>query len=272
MMTSQSNQEEFNYTIMMLNKRVVQVDVEVLNLIKIFIVFLILIYASIHDLKDRIVPNKVWIFMILSVFPLTLFEFIYFNYGINIIIFSIIQFILISTIAYLFYYFGVYGGADAKAFITLSIIFPIYPEIYEFPILNKGIGIFAFSVLSNSLVLIPFLLVLFFLRNIIKEGTKNLKKDFFYYFIGIKVDARNIPRFYNLLEYVNEEGKIVRVKRGIEPTKDILENIAKNKKIKTLWATPALPFLVFIAFGFLLAVFVGDIIVEIVFQVILRIL
>ncbi len=246
-------------------------DVETLNLIKILITFSALIYASVYDLRQRIVPNRVWIFLIIFAFPLTVFEFLYFNYKSETIIFSVFQFIIISVIAYAFYFFGVYGGADAKAFITLSLIFPIYPEICNFPILNKGIGIFSFSVLSNSLALIPFVAVAFFITNALRLGVKNIKKDLFYYFIGKKVDVKNIPKFYNLLEYINSEGKLIRVKRGIEPKKEIVENI-KNRGIKEVWATPALPFLVFITLGFLISVFIGDIIVEIVFRLISRIL
>lgn len=58
--------------------------------------------------------------------------------------------------AYLLYYIGAYGGADAKALMVLTVAFPVYPKILIFPILNTGFGVFSFSVLSNAVISTPY--------------------------------------------------------------------------------------------------------------------
>ena len=51
-----------------------------------------------------------------------------------------------------------------------------------------------------------------FFKNLVREGLKNIKRDFLHYFTGVKVDAKNIPKFYNLLEYFDGD-EFKRVKR-----------------------------------------------------------
>lgn len=87
-----------------------------------------------------------------------------------------------------------------------------------------------------------------------------------YYFTGYRVDAGRIPRFHNLLEYVNS-GKLVRVKRGIEPAEKMLRDLTEAKregKIDKVWVTPGLPFLVFITAGFIILIVIGDVLFEII--------
>ena len=95
------------------------------------------------------------------------------------------------------------------------------------------------------------------------EGLKSINKNFLYYFIGVRVDAKNVPKFYNLLEYF-EGNEFKRVKRGVEPDLKMISRLKKEAEkgnIEKVWATPALPFLIFITFGFLISVFVGDLLV-----------
>jgi prepilin signal peptidase PulO-like enzyme (type II secretory pathway) len=48
---------------------------------------------------------------------------------------------------------------------------------------------------------------------------------------------------------------------GIEPTEEILsrlEELEREKKIKDVWITPELPFILYLSAGFFIAVFYGD--------------
>ncbi|MBO8182192.1 MAG: prepilin peptidase [Archaeoglobus sp.] len=241
-------------------------------LVKCCVVAIFLLYASVLDLRERRVPNRLWKFMVLAVIPLVVAEFFALNPDFYQVIFAALQFALMFGLAFGLYYLGAYGGADAKALMVLSLLFPFYPTLnfqsLSLPLLNSGFGVFAFSALSNSVISAPGLVVILFLRNLLKEGLKELKGNVFYYFIGYRADASNLPRFHNLLEYVDSKGKVVRLRRGIEPDEEILYRLKKaydKGKVKRIWVTPGMPFLVFFTAGYLISIFVGNLLFELIF-------
>ena len=232
-----------------------------INEIKVLITLAILIKASIYDWKFREIPDSLWIILIAFAIPLNAIQYIFFPHNYN-LLFLIIQFIIVLGITIIMLFLG-FGGADIKALIALSIMFPIYPNVWIFPLLNEGFGIFALSVLSNSLLVAPAIALGLFFRNVLRRE----KGKIIYYFIGYKVDVDNIPKFHNLLEYIDENGKIVRVIKAVEPDDEMLNRLkdAKNKGvIDKVWVTPALPFLIFMTAGFVVAIVLGDLIVEII--------
>ncbi len=237
---------------------------DVFYLVKIVIATLFLIYACKLDLRERRVPNRLWKWMLAIFIPLDVVEYFLFGYD---LVFALVQFAIMFAFSYFLYIIGAYGGADAKAFIVLAIAFPVYPEIWILPLVNKGFGIFSFSTLSNSVIFSPVILLYMFVRNILKEGLKAIRGNFFYYFIGYRVDAANIPRFHNLLEYVDENGRLARLRRGVEPDDKMLQRLKKareNGKLEKIWVTPGLPFLVFVTIGFFVSVVLGDMLFEII--------
>ena len=230
-----------------------------INEIKVLVTIFILIKASIYDWKSREIPDSLWILLIIFAIPLNLIQYIISPFN---LLFSFLQFIIILGIAIIMFYLG-FGGADIKALIALSIMFPIYPRIWIFPIINEGLSIFTLSVLSNSLLIAPAIALGLFFRNVLRRERGRL----IYYFIGYKVDINNIPKFHNLLEYIDENGQLVRVIKAVEPDDEMLKRLedAKSKGlIDKVWVTPALPFLVFITVGFIIAITLGDLIVEII--------
>ncbi|WP_202320792.1 A24 family peptidase C-terminal domain-containing protein [Archaeoglobus neptunius] len=229
----------------------------VTDLTKFLIVLGFLIYACKLDIESRIVPNRVWKYMLLVSLPITAFQLfteVHFQLAFAI---AALQVVMVISLAYLLYFIGAYGGADAKAIMALALIFPFYPKYNGFPMLNMGFGSFAFSTLANSVITAPVLLMLMFLRNLIVEGVTGLRENFIYYFTGYRVRLDNLPKFHNLLEYVDENGRFRRVRRAIEPDDEIIERL-RRKKIETVWVTPALPFLVFITAGYVAAFILGD--------------
>lgn len=220
---------------------------------KFLICLAIFLKASQLDLKERIVPNRYWKLMLLAVTPFNVVEFL--SYSTFDFVFAIIQIAFVSSLAYLLYKIGAYGGADAKALMALSYAFPHYPEVGSFPLLIKGFS-FAFSTLANAVIAAPLLAIYMFLSNLIKGNVS--KGEVFYSFIGTKVRVENFPEFYNLLE-IARDGKVEKVRRGVEPDEKILRELGKLKK--EVWATPALPFLVFLTAGLIVAFFVGDVLI-----------
>ena len=240
-------------------------------LLKYSIVAAFLLYACVLDLRERRVPNRIWKVMVIAGIPLVIAEFFALTPNFHNVIFASSQFALMFGLAFGLYYLGAYGGADAKAIIVLSLLFPFYPILkfstFSLPIFNSGFGVFAFSTLSNSVIAAPGLVVILFMRNLLKEGLKELSGNVFYYFIGYRVDASHLPKFHNLLEYVDPKGKIVRLRRGIEPDEEIiyrLKNAYEKGKIEKIWVTPGLPFLVFITAGFFISAILGNLLLEII--------
>ncbi|MEM2801421.1 MAG: A24 family peptidase C-terminal domain-containing protein [Archaeoglobaceae archaeon] len=230
-----------------------------LELIKVLLVLFFLLYACVLDIRSRIVPNRVWKFMLLVNLPITAFQILQTAVERPLSLFiAILGIAFVVVLSYLLYSLSLYGGADAKALMCIGIIFPLYPEIGFFPILNHGFGIFAFSVLANSVILAPFLVIGIFVRNLFKEGFKGFLRTPLYYLAGYRVPVEKI-RFHNLFEFIDEKGVLRRVKKAVEPSEEMITRL-RSAGLCRVWCTPALPFLIFITFGYLSAIFLGDLI------------
>ncbi|WP_222915655.1 A24 family peptidase [Natrinema sp. SYSU A 869] len=64
---------------------------------------------------------------------------------------------LVVPIAYLFWWFGGFGGADAKALLVLAVLFPTFPEYalgsWTLPLESPPtIGTFSFTILTNAVL------------------------------------------------------------------------------------------------------------------------
>ncbi len=223
-------------------------SIEVLHVVKVLVAFAFLLEASRRDIRERLVSNKLWVYMILIFAPLNVLEYVIRPFSLA---FAILQFIFVSAFSYAVYWLGLYGGADAKALMSLSFAFPVYPFFYSFPLLGRGLNIFAFSTLANSVIVAPALVILIFVKNVLSRDL-----EFPYCLIGYKKKLEEV-KFHNLLERV-ENGKIHRGLRGIEANEEEIKKL-KKAGLKEVWVTPALPFICFITAGFIVAVFVGDI-------------
>ncbi|MDS0476247.1 A24 family peptidase C-terminal domain-containing protein [Natrinema sp. 1APR25-10V2] len=63
---------------------------------------------------------------------------------------------LVVPIAYLFWWVGGFGGADAKALLVLAVLFPTFPEYafgpWSVPLETPPIGAFSFTILTNAVL------------------------------------------------------------------------------------------------------------------------
>ncbi|MCX8172501.1 MAG: prepilin peptidase [Archaeoglobaceae archaeon] len=229
-----------------------------LDFVKFSIVLCFLLYACHLDLKTRIIPNRVWKYMLITTIPITTLQ-IYevSNADRRIFLFAIFGILFILMLSYLLYRMNVYGGADAKALLCLAVLFPFYPEVGDFPAINNGFGIFAFSVLANSVIFAPFLMFGLLFRNMLKEGIEGFFKNPLYYIAGYRIPIEKIG-FHNLFEFIDEKGELKRVRKAIEPNEELISRL-KKAKIQKVWVTPALPFIIFITFGYVVAFLFGDV-------------
>jgi preflagellin peptidase FlaK len=208
-----------------------------------------LVLASILDLKSREISDKIWIgFGSLGLF-LTFIEFN--SNSINLLQYGI-GIAITSPIAYGIYRSGLFGGADAKALVAIAVLLPFYDMPF------KMHGFIAFTVLTNATILTSAHIVHNVVRNFIDlmrgktmfEGfEESATRKALAFMIGFRSEQ---PKGFLFAIESSERG---RRRFNFHPAARE-EYVASGRNI---WVTPALPFIVYMTFGFALMIFVGDI-------------
>lgn len=249
------------------------IEEHMLDILKILFCTPFLLYSCYSDIKTRRVSNKVWLVMLEVGIIFVLSDVS--TYGAAYIPRLFISAGFIFVFVYILFHLGMFGGADAKSLIVLSIILPGYPEIqafgYTFPLNKPLIDLFAFGVFGNAVLLTIVVPITLALYNLTKMGMHIANIDNpFYFFIGYKCKISELANKHIKLiqnfEVVNGTVKF-RFKRGGTEIdgKVISELKALSEKglIKDeIWVTPGLPFMIPITLGFIAAVFYGDLIFE----------
>lgn len=158
--------------------------------------------------------------------------------------------LIVAPIALIIWRVGLFGGADAFALIALAVI---APQMTLF-----GGTVMPFTTLTNAVLLsiVPMLVnvirnaVLLAARRDIFEGFEETKsRKIFAMFIGYR--ASN-PKFGFSIEKM--QGKKKKLKLSLQHA----ENAQFCEK-KDTWVTPGIPYMIFIAAGFVLQLVYGDI-------------
>ncbi|HID24953.1 MAG TPA: hypothetical protein EYP23_00590, partial [Thermoplasmata archaeon] len=141
----------------------------------------ILSYASYTDIKTRMASNILWVVM--GSVGAVLLVVQYFTVGIE-NLFSLVFIPILIAVVYMFFYIGlIFGGADAKAVMALSILTPLWPHIYGFP-LHTSVMPFAWSIFSNAIILFLLIPPAFLIYNITKKEV-----EFPYALIGYRMST-----------------------------------------------------------------------------------
>lgn len=152
------------------------------------------------------------------------------------------------------------GGADAKALIALSIMFPFYPEISSLPLLQSEDWIgevifpFSFAVLVNAAIVVALVPLAFIVRNL-AAGEFAFPQGFF----GYRMDADEARGRYVWLMERMEEGRHMTYTR---PRK--AEDLGKELDLLVgagharVWVTPKVPFMIPMFIGLFFTVVVGN--------------
>ena len=234
----------------------------------------VLCVASLLDVREREVPDKVWL---LPGLPLASLTALSLALGYEPVWQTAISVLLALAIGLLIYFSGLTGGADAKAlvFIALSCpishLEPILPSYTMLPLAS-----FSNALLSSSTISIVLLV-----RNLIwklrtgrsffdgLEPAPRLVKALVL-ISGYKMRAGDLSkaRFVFPLEVLVEEGGrlkrrlvlVVRLREGEEAL-----SLRKAVELGLLdeedhvWVSPGLPFVAFLTAGFAAAIFLGDV-------------
>jgi len=212
---------------------------------------LVLIYASYTDIKTRKASNNLWIIM--GSFGVILLIIQYLIIGINNIFYIIFIPIMIGFMYILFQFRLIFGGADAKAIMALAILAPLEPSIFGFPLLTS-IMPFSWIIFSNSVVLFLLLPLSLFVYNLTK---KNIELP--YCFLGYRMrieDAKE--RFvWPLEKIVNGKRKFSYMPKNFDVEDEL--KVFEKKDIHEIWVTPKVPFMIPLLAGFLCSFTIGDI-------------
>lgn len=245
------------------------------DLLKILATAIAFAFAAWSDLRNREVTNRLWL--------------IYFPIGalLGVIgtlcegkwMMHLTSAGFTSIIAVLFFHLGFFGGADAKAFIGLSLTLPYrpsrFPEVIGFdftmPFYPFPLSVLINSVVISVVIVIPYLLLknlTWKLRNSERRlfqglERENLWKKMFAVMIGYRVAAGELGRrfAYPIEEMKVEGGK--RTRRFRFPLS--VEEGERRRELfpqaeEEIWVSPGLPLMASILMGFLVALFYGDLV------------
>lgn len=223
-----------------------------IDLIRFIAGCIILGYACYTDIKTRMVQNTLWIIAVIIGAALIIIQYIS---GEPCNWFQLLFIPVIVAIVYVLYYIGLlFGGADAKAIMSLSILVPFWPTLYDFP-LHPSVMPFTWTIFSNSIVMFTLIPPAFLIYNIIK-GEVELPFALF----GYKMDTETAKKkFVWPLEKIDSRGKrLVMVPEDFDCTKHIEE--LERFGLKRIWVTPKIPFMVPLLVGFIISFIYGDIV------------
>lgn len=154
-------------------------------------------WAAWRDIKTRRLPNWLWIALLAFGGGLLMIDaaqhFPFTTYQGGVWLFDVGKsFILIVPLGYLLWWSGGMGAADAKAIITLAVIFPVLPEYLiagaVAPLITAPHGIFSLTIVSNAVVVaasVPLSMVVYNLS----RGWTHIPSIF----ISRRVDIKSLP-------------------------------------------------------------------------------
>lgn len=117
-------------------------------------------WAAYRDVRTRRVPNRLWTPLAALAVVLLVWD----GYAVwgdpfarNLFLIRVaVSLLVIVPLAYLFWLAGGFGGADAKAFMVLALLFPTYPTYQLFgtalPVEATRLGVFAMTILTNTVL------------------------------------------------------------------------------------------------------------------------
>ena len=152
------------------------------------------------------------------------------------------------------------GGADAKALLSLSILFPFYPVLGSFPILHSDapsaeiIFPFSFVILITAAVLVVLLPLGFLAKNLASRDFR-----FPLAFLGYKMESAEIGKSHVWLMERIQDGRHVtstRTRRDEDLGKEV--EALSEAGYKRIWVTPKIPFIVPMTASIILSAVIGN--------------
>lgn len=232
-----------------------------LDITRLVVGTIILSYASYTDIKTRKASNMLWV--IVGSIGAILLVIQYFTPGFgDKILYLVFIPIMIGLMYVLFQLRLIFGGADAKAIMALTILVPLEPVIQDFP-LWKSLMPFPWVIFSNSVVLfllIPLSLLMF---NLTRGNV-----EFPYCVLGYRMSLEKAKeKFVWPLERIMDgKRRFFYMPKDFDAAEELEE--FEREGIKEIWVTPKIPFMMPLLAGFVCSFVVGDILFHLINSVI----
>jgi len=252
--------------------------VEFLPITEYFSISISLIFfalASWFDLKTREVPDKVWlgygpIGLALSVYRLIVNG--------SLLIYALVSMALTILISLGLFYFGLFGGADAKAIICLGLTLPLVPNGFQsitgyihpfFPLVVVIIGYLCSASVAVWLGVRNLLTYLSGHRMFEGLEHESVWRKILASITGYATELSRLHKIFYLypMEKIVEDSKGARrtfqlfVSAEVDRDKllsELDESLCKVGSPTRVWVTPGLPMLVFIFLGLIITLILGD--------------
>ncbi|MHA1232609.1 MAG: prepilin peptidase [Candidatus Helarchaeota archaeon] len=275
-------------------------DLQILiNFFAFLVLFTVLFFASIEDIKYREISNKCWKFLIgVGLLKITTINIIIYLFSssynsqsltITPIFMELIQLSIGIIIGFILYRVGLFGGGDFKAVIVISLFIPSISDIQITQGTLYSENIFIFPIISfylNLGTLLLFFCAFIFLYNLIHlkfklklafEGHEHesILKKFIVFLSSLSISPiKGEPGYYYLREIVKNNKLIFRFDFKSSETDLQLIKERYNKELrnvldfyskiginrKEVWINPIIPLIPFITIDLFLLIFIGDII------------
>ncbi|MEM1975895.1 MAG: A24 family peptidase C-terminal domain-containing protein [Candidatus Caldarchaeum sp.] len=217
------------------------------------IVSLTLLYSSYLDIRKREVDDIVWIFP--SILGLLLNIYTVYVLGLDYLVRYGAAVLVSAGVGFALYYAGLYGGADAKALVTIALVQP-----FTYTGLQLH-GVTALTVLTNGMIFslsLPLFFAAFNSYRLLRgekifsgfDGEKGLRK-LAALFLGTRMKKAAGKNFWGVIESVENGVRRFRFNIGIEE----LEKVDRDD----VWVTPGIPLLVFFTAGYFFNLLAGDV-------------
>lgn len=223
---------------------------------------LMLLLTSYLDLKKREVEDKVWIAFGAAGVVLEAYEVIN---GTTNLVNLLISVFLAAVVGFGIFFFGLYGGADAKALIVLALVMPYFKP-------NVGIyRIVPLMVLTNGVLLsmaLPVALLILNITRLIKgqkifEGfDESFARRLLACFLGYKSSGK--PREFQFSMEKKQTLESGAVTKTSQRRFDFSFMQDEFESDSGTWVTPGIPLLVFFTLGFFVLLLYGDLVIGLV--------
>jgi len=242
-----------------------------MDIYRVVFALLILAYAGYSDIRKRSVSNIVW--LVMAGVGIAFAGYCAVVQGMSFLIPLIFSATFTGAVSYIFFRLGLFGAADAKALICIAMLFPTQPGFtilsHHFPLFGASVPAvfpFALIVLLNAAVLALVVPISLFLRNLHSLGLKEFMRNATMCFVAyrVNIDGLRSDRFARLTHTYEEiDGYLTRRYSlgGIPLNSDTVQRLKayhrEKKAAAEVWVTPELPFILFIALGFLACCLAG---------------
>jgi len=252
------------------------IDAFTLDVIGLAVSFTFLIYSSWRDIVSREVSDRVWMVFYPVGLLLTVIRLVAQIGSWQLILLSIAFTVAISL---LLPYLGLWGGADGKGFICFALMNPVIPALGG-NLLHIVDPLFPIVVFSNAYVASLIAVLYPVQRNLrtqrghtLFEGLEHEsllhKATAFLTGYRVRIDELESKPYLFLLESVHvQESKVERnLGFTFRVDLDYSKQLAEVKRASELgllpggiWASPGLPFLVFVTLGLGISLLFGDVV------------